>query len=104
MSEPRLDAALQALDRGLAARPHLDGQAFTEATQPLCAYRDDLRHAVRATPDDLVLRQRLKAVNLAVTLLISGHFPLGEMPWPALESLRERLQDMARSTGLDDAA
>ena len=91
MSDFRLDAALDALDRALAARPKRDGQAFTEATKPICAYRDDLRRAVRAMPDDLAGRRRLKVVNLAVTLLLAGHFPLGEVPWDQLEGLRAHL-------------
>ena len=100
MSGQLLDAALEALDRALAARPRLDGQAFTEATQPLCVYRDALRHAVRAAPDDLTIRRRLKAANLAITLLLAGHFPLGEIPWKDVEGLRIHLVAMRR----EDAA
>ena len=95
-SDPRLDASLEALDRALAARPHRDGQAFTEATKPMCAYRDDLRHAVRAAPDDLEARRRLKAANVAVTLMLAGHYPLGDMPWDRIEALREHLEAMRR--------
>ena len=98
MSDPRLDTSLEALDRALAARPHRDGQAFTEATQPMCAYRDELRHALRATPDDLAARRRLKAANLAVTLMLAGHFPLGEMPWDQIETLRDHLAAMQQDS------
>ncbi len=96
MNAHALDAALEALDRALAARPHLDGQAFTDATQPMCAYRDELRHIVRATPDDLAARRRLKAANLAVTLLLAGHFPTAEIPWAQIEGLREHVVAMRR--------
>ncbi len=94
MSDPRLNASLEALDRALAARPYRDGQAFTEATKPMCAYRDELRYALRDTPDDLVLRRRLKAANLAITLMLAGHFPLGDMPWDQIETLRDHLEAM----------
>ena len=94
MSDPRLDASLEALDRAIAARPHRDGQAFTEATKPMCAYRDELRQAIRAAPDDFAIRRRLKAANLAITLMLAGHFPLGEMPWDQIETLRDHLRAM----------
>ena len=100
MSNPRLDAAMKALDRALAARPRRDGQAFTEATRPMCAYRDDLRHAVRAAPDDLAARRKLKAANLAVTLMLAGHFPLGDMPWDQIAALREHLDVMRRDAAV----
>ncbi len=94
MSDPRLNESLAALDRALAARPHRDGQAFTEATKPMCAYRDELRQAVRAAPDDLAIRRQLKAANLAITLMLAGHFPLGDMPWDQIETLRDHLAAM----------
>ncbi len=96
MSDPRLDASVEALGRAIAARPRRDGQAFTEATRPMCAYRDELRHALRAAPDDLAIRRRLKAANLAVTLMLTGHFPLGDMPWDQIEVLRDHLETMRR--------
>ncbi len=96
MSDPRLDASLEALDRAIGARPRRDGQAFTDATKPMCAYRDELRRLVRVAPDDLVARRRLKAANLAVTLMLAGHFPLGDMPWDQIGSLRDHLQAMQR--------
>ena len=96
MSDPRLDASVEALDRAIAARPHRDGQAFTEATKPMCAYRDELRHALRASPDDLTARRRLKAANLAVTLMLAGHCPLGDMPWDQITTLRDHLDAMQK--------
>ena len=94
MSDPRLDASVEALDRALAARPRRDGQAFSEATKPMCAYRDELRHVVRADPGDLDARRRLRAANLAVTLMLAGHYPLGDMPWDQLDALRTHLSAM----------
>ena len=97
MNAPGLvDAALAGLDRALAARPHRDGEAFTDATKAICAYRDDLRAALRDTPGATELRRRLKAANLAVALLLAGHFPLGPMPWEALADLRHHLQGLQR--------
>ncbi len=93
MSGPELiDQAISAFDRVLAARPRRDGAAFTEATKAVCAYRDELRAELRGAPDAEGPRRRLRSANLIVTLLISGHYPLGETPWDALEGLRERLQ------------
>jgi hypothetical protein len=96
VSDPRLDASLEALDRAIAARPRRDGQAFSDATKPMCAYRDELRHALRESPDDLGLRRQLKAANLAITLMLAGHFPLGDMPWDQIEALRDHMEAMRR--------
>ena len=97
MSARPLDAAVAALDRAISARPRVDGQAFTDATKAACAYRDALRHAVRETPGDVGARDRLKAANLAVTLLLAGHFPLGEPPWALIEDLRAHLASASQT-------
>ncbi len=98
MNDPRLDLAAEALDRALAARPRQDGQAFTEATKPICAYRDALRHGLRDNPGDPLARKRLKDANVAVSLLLAGHYPLGEMPWDQLETLRQHMAAMRQDT------
>ena len=94
MSDPRLDIALDALDRALAARPRLDGHAMTAATEAICAYRDELRFATRERPADAELKARLKSCNLIVTLLLAGHYPLGEMPWDEMEGLKGRIEGL----------
>ena len=94
MSDARLDEAIEAVERALAHRPKLDGYAFTDATKAVCAYRDDLRFARRdgrGRPGD---DQRLQDCNLAVTLLMAGHFPLGETPWEQVEGARDHLMRM----------
>ena len=92
-----LDEAIAAVERALTARPKLDGYAFTDATKAVCEYRDTLRHALRdgsAGPGD---EQRLADSNLAVTLLMAGHFPLGETPWEQVEGARDHLVKMKAS-------
>jgi hypothetical protein len=95
MSDDRLQRARAALERAMSARPHLDGHALTEATTCVCQYRDDLRKAVRSDPGDSGGRDRLAAANLAVTLLMAGHYPLGETPWAQMEQLGGLLDRMA---------
>ena len=96
MSDPRLDASLAALDRARGPPPPPGRPRRPPATRPMCAYRDDLRHALRDAPDDLAVRRQLKAANLAVTLMLAGHFPLGDMPWDQIETLRDHLEAMRR--------
>lgn len=87
MSDPRLTAAREAFDRAMASPPTVDGHAMTAATEAVTAYRDDLRRRVREAPDDAGARGRLRSANLIVTLLLAGHYPLGETPWEALDAL-----------------
>lgn len=87
MSDPHVRRAREALERAMAARPHLDGHALTEATEAVCAYRDELRKAGRERPADASVKGRLKAANLIVSLLLAGHYPLGETPWAQMEAL-----------------
>jgi hypothetical protein len=87
MSDERLQKARDAVDRAMAAKPHLDGHALTDATTAVCAYRDDLRRALREGKDPTV-RERLDAANLIVNLLLAGHYPLGETPWEQMEAIR----------------
>ena len=96
MSDPRLDTARGALDKALAGRPKLDGHAFTAATEAMCAYRDELRSTTRARPDDLGAKSRLKASNLIITLLLAGHYALGEIPWEQLEDVKGHIEGLKR--------
>ena len=95
MSEPRLIAARKAFDRALASPPKVDGHAMTEATEAVCAYRDDLRRRLREAPDDTGARGRLRSTNLIVSLLLAGHYPLGETPWEALHAVPGLLDSLA---------
>ncbi len=95
MSDQRLTAAREAFDRALASPPKIDGHAMTEATQAVSAYRDDLRRRMREAPADAGARTRLRSANLILSLLLAGHYPLGETPWEALEALPGLLDDLA---------
>jgi hypothetical protein len=94
MSRELLDQAIEAVDRALAHRPKIDGYAFTDATKAVCDYRDGLRHALRKGEANSGDEARLADCNLAVTLLMAGHYPLGETPWAQVEGARDHLQRM----------
>jgi hypothetical protein len=94
MSDHPLDLAITAIEQALDSRPKVDGRAFTAATQAVCAYRDSLRLARRcglAQAEDL---KQLEDANLAVALLVSGHFGLGQTPWRAIAELPKLLARM----------
>ncbi len=90
-------AALDALDRALAKRPHADHALLAEATRHAAAFRDALARTVGAD-GDTPARRRLGEVNAVVSLLISTHFPLGEPPWGALERSRPWLAAAVEAT------
>jgi hypothetical protein len=98
MSREHLDQAIEAVDRILAHRPKLDGYAFTDATKAVCDYRDTLRHARRAGKAEIGDAKRLDDCNMAITLLMAGHFPLGETPWEQVEGVRSHLDRMKGDT------
>ncbi len=81
-------AALEALDRALAARPRADGHAFSEAAHQLCLLRDGLAARLRDGGGDADGRRRLAHVNGVISVVLAGHFPLGDVPWPELEKAR----------------
>lgn len=87
-------AAIDSLDRLLAERPNRAGEDFSEATRRLAAYRDELIAEVRRTTDDRD-RLRLRQLNGVISAVMSGHFPLGDIPWPMLEKARALLSDVA---------
>lgn len=77
---------LAALDKLLAERPEREGRDFSEATRCLTAYREEVLG--RAAPDQ---SGRLAVLNAAISVVMAGHFPLGEVPWDQIEKARERL-------------
>jgi len=90
-SRPGL-VALAALDDIIAARPHADQQLFSKATHCLSAFRDSLIADYRPGHPSATQRARLEQVNAVISILMAGHFPLGETPWRELEESRAWLQ------------
>jgi hypothetical protein len=84
------ERALQALDQALAARPRRDGDAFTAATDHLCRLRDGLVAARRAGAEVAVPLER---VNAILSLVLAGHFPIGDTDWASVEQARAALRD-----------
>jgi hypothetical protein len=56
----------------------------------LCAWRDRLiehRRQMPAAGD----RRNLERVNAAISVIVGGQFPLGSVPWPEIERVRDDL-------------
>ena len=82
--------ALAKVDKVLSEKPHKVGHDFSEATRCLTQFRDALIVDYRQTgsePD----RERLEKVNAVLAVVVGGHFPLGEIPWPHIEKARALL-------------
>ena len=85
-------AALRAIDKLLAERPRKVGQDFSEATRSVTAYRDQLIAIWRDSGSQADF-DRLAAVNSVLSVVIGGHFPLGDVPWGHIEKARRQLAD-----------
>ena len=83
---------LAALDKLLAERPERGGRDFSEATRCLTAYREEVLGCA-----GLDQARRLAVVNAAISVVIGGHFPLGEVPWDQIERVRERLGELVEA-------
>jgi hypothetical protein len=81
-----LFAALDKIDAALAKKPKADGHIFSEAARHLCAVREAWLRA--ADPNT---RQQLAHLNGVISMVLAGHFPLGEVPWNELELARSWL-------------
>ncbi len=94
MAETHGWEALAAIDQLLADRPDKIGHDFSTATRNLAIWRDTLvqrwRHS--AAEND---RRALEKVNAALSVILGGQFPLGEVPWPEIERVRQDLGALA---------
>ena len=90
MSTPGRDA-LAALDTILAQEPVPDQDLFSSSLRCLSVFRDCLIEAGE--------RGRLDHVNAVISVVMAGHFPLGEMPWGELRSARGWLAEVVRKEG-----
>lgn len=93
MAESSLAKALSALDKALADAPERNGHAFSEAMRCLTAYREEViaRHD-HGTADG---QRRLFHLNSILSMILAGHFPLGDPPWDEIRKARGDLADMA---------
>ncbi len=82
--------ALQAIDKLLADKPEKVGHDFSEASRRLCAWRDELVERWRLTRDEDD-RRNLERVNAAISVVVGGQFPMGHVPWPEIEKVRNDL-------------
>lgn len=83
--------ALSALDEALGQAPRKDGPALTEASRRLAILRDSLITRQRQAGATEPSRAQLETLNGVISLNLAAHFPLGEIPWPAVRQGREAL-------------
>ena len=87
------ERALALIDKLLSERPEKVGHDFSEATRCLAAFRDELISRFRETRAERD-RARLDGVNAVLSVVVSGHFPLGDIPWGHIEKARKRLDGL----------
>jgi hypothetical protein len=94
MTETTGSKALMAIDQLLADRPDKAGHDFSEATRHLAAWRDALAQRWRhsAAEED---RRALERVNAGLSVILGGQFPLGQVPWPEIQRIRQDLGVLA---------
>ncbi len=92
-------AALNELDRALAAKPYAEGHTFSEAARQLCLLRDRLAAEQSQTGATSETRRKLGHVNAVISVVLAGHFPLGDVPWAELAKARAWLEDFITADG-----
>jgi formate dehydrogenase major subunit len=90
MATDHSHAVLEAIDKLLAEKPEKVGHDFSEATQRLCDWREDLIVRWRRTHADED-RRKLDLVNSAISVVVGGQFPLGPVPWAEIAKVRDKL-------------
>ena len=97
MTETTGSKALTAIDQLLADRPDKVGHDFSAATRHLVAWRDALAQNWRrsAAEED---RRALERLNAGLSVILGGQFPLGQVPWPEIQSIRQDLGELLLST------
>lgn len=83
------EKALRALDKVLRDEPKKVGPDFSEAITQLSALRDTMIARYRYTDTNAGDSLELHQLNAVLTVVISGHYPLGKVPWPHIEKARE---------------
>ena len=87
--------ALHELDKVLAAKPPQDGQAFSAATKAISALREEVIATLRRN-DSAGRRKTLSHLNAVLSVVLGGHYPLGQVPWDELHKARGWLEDIVR--------
>ena len=79
-SEAPAHAALAELDKALATKPHVEGHTLSAAAHELSLLRNNMAHRQRKHGPTPESRRRLEHVNAVISVVLAGHFPLGEHP------------------------
>ena len=86
--------ALDALDVVLAKKPRKDDHCLAVATECLCAFRNHVIERHRAGGATDRTREALAHLNSVLSVVLAGHFPLGDVPWHELERARAWLDQL----------
>lgn len=90
--------ALEAINQLLAEQPDRVAHDFSEATRRTAAYRDEITETIRKTGNQED-RRRVERVNAVLSVIVGGHYPLGEVPWARIEKARDELEILLNETG-----
>lgn len=96
MSDQPGHDALRELDKALAAKPRRDGEAFSATTKSLCGMREKVIARVDRDPSP-EHRNALNHLNAIISVVLGGHYPLGQVPWDELQKARSWLEDIVRT-------
>ncbi len=94
MDDELAHEVLRTIDTLLEERPDKVGHDFSDATRRLSAWRDALAERWRETRSASD-RRNLERVNAALSVVLGGQFPLGNVPWGHIERVRQDLAELA---------
>lgn len=86
---------LRSIDRLLERQPDKVGHDFSQATWQLSEWRDRLAERWRETRSEQC-RRDLERVNAALSVVLGGQFPIGEVPWAQIRLAREKLAELIK--------
>jgi hypothetical protein len=84
---------LRSIDTLLEEQPDKIGHDFSDATRRLSAWRDMLAQRWRETRGEAD-RRNLERVNAALSVVLGGQFPVGEVPWGHVRNARQDLAQL----------
>lgn len=96
MNEELPHEVLRSIDVLLKDQPDKVGHDFSDATRRLSCWRDILAERWRQTRADAD-RRSLDRVNAALSVVLGGQFPLGNVPWSHIKQARQDLAAMIGS-------
>lgn len=82
------EKAMKAIDKVVADKPERNGHDFSAAVCCLTELRERLLLQRQASPSRET-RDRIARLNVVLSVIVGGEYPIGGVPWSHVESARD---------------